>query len=109
MNVESNDSRRDTDSGYNFIGTPFRAAAILIGIYIAMYLAAAGIVHVLSEPNAAIASSGAMVPPAAAVAPAPAVEEASPPRDAYGQPAESNDTSRECRPSAGVDAKCVFD
>ena len=49
--VEKQDFHRET--GSDQMQSPIAAAAILLGIYVAMYLAVGGIVHVLTPPDAA--------------------------------------------------------
>jgi len=99
------------DAGSAFIGSPIRAAAILLGIYIAMYLAVAGVVHVLAWPDAAaaVAPDFSLAPALDAVASNPPVSAGeSPRRDSPGQGLERTDTSRECTPSEAIDTQCVF-
>ena len=54
--MEKQEFHRETRSDQ--MQSPIAAAAILLGIYVAMYLAVGGIVHVLTPPDAA-----AHVPP----------------------------------------------
>ena len=54
--MEKQDFHRET--GSDQMQSPIAAAAILLGIYVAMYLAVGGIVQVLTPPEA-----GAHVPP----------------------------------------------
>jgi hypothetical protein len=62
--VAAKDSSHDAASSR--ARTPIRAAAVLLGIYIAMYLAVAGIIHVLTSPDAAVACTGRLDAPSAA-------------------------------------------
>jgi hypothetical protein len=48
--LESKDTRHD--AGLRRTATPIRAAAALLGIYVALHLAVAGIIHILSSPDA---------------------------------------------------------
>jgi hypothetical protein len=53
------------------------AGFLLLGIYIAMYLAVAGFVHFLTPADAvAIAPNGSTIPASAAIAPKPPAETA---------------------------------
>ena len=49
--MEKQEFHRETRSDQ--MQSPIAAAAILLGIYVAMYLAVGGIVHVLTPPDAA--------------------------------------------------------
>ena len=61
-------------AGADGIGSLIQAAAIFLGAYVAMYLAATGVVHLLTSPNAAAAVTYIVVAPASAPnASAPAV------------------------------------
>ena len=91
----------------------FAAAATLLGIYTAVYLAFAGLVHFMTSPDAA-ASIVQQSPSVAATATA---EPAETTRAAVGsiairplEPAtDETDNSRECRLDAGIDTACIFD
>ena len=63
-------------AGADGIGSLIQAAAIFLGAYVAMYLAATGVVHFLTSPNATAAVTYIVVAPAStpnASAPAVAV------------------------------------
>ena len=64
------------DAGASRIRSPIAAGMTLLGIYIAMYLAVAGVIRVLTSPDAAaaaFASDSSMATASAATAPNPAV------------------------------------
>lgn len=63
------------DAGSHRIRSPITAAAILLGIYIAMYLVVGGVVHVLAslDATAAVAPDRSMAPASAATASSPPV------------------------------------
>ena len=90
--------------------TPIRVAAVLLGIYIAMYLAVAGIIHALTSPDAAVAfvPDGSMTPSAAgSPSPSPAGVGESPPSASLGQISARPGNTSECEPR-GLDSKCTF-
>ena len=61
---------RNHDAGSHRMRSPIKSAVVLLSIYIAMYLAVAGITHVLTSPDAAAAITldSSIAPPAAATA-----------------------------------------
>ena len=59
------------DAGSRLPRSPIAAAAVSLGIYVAMYLAVAGVVHILASPEpaaAAVAPYGSPAPVSAAAA-----------------------------------------
>ena len=61
-------------AGVDCIGALIQAATILLGAYVAVYLAVTGVVHLLTSPNAAAAVTYIVLAPAPAPnASAPAV------------------------------------
>jgi hypothetical protein len=108
MFMATRDSIRD--AGSDRIGSRIQAAPILLAIVIAMYLAAAGVVHVLvSRDAAAVVPDSSRTPASAATASdSPISAGQSPPSDSLGDGSERTDNSRECRPSAAIDSKCIF-
>ena len=100
------------DAGTHRIRSPVAAGVISLGTYIAMYLAVAGIARGMTSPDAAaaIAPNSSTAPPAAATTSAsPANVGESLPSDLLGQRSEPTDNSREGRPSAAIDSKCICD
>ena len=91
---------------------PIKAAAVLLGIYIATYLAVAAEVHFLASPDAA-----AIVAPDSSIAPSAAATESRPPvgvgespvSKQLDQASEWTDNSRACAPNTPIDSKCIFD
>jgi hypothetical protein len=82
-------------------GFPIQAAAVPLGIYIAVYAAVWGLLRVLTsgDADAAVTPASAMVQSAAAAAStAPASVDESPPSDLPGQILDRTDSSRECSP-----------
>jgi hypothetical protein len=73
--VATKDTRHD--GGSHRIRSPIAGAAVVLGIYIAMYLAVAGVVHVLAllDAAAAVAPDSSMAPSAAATTSSPPVGE----------------------------------
>ena len=109
--MATNDPNHDT--GSHHIRSTIQAAAVLLGINIAMFLVVTGIVyvHVLTshDASAAIAPASSVVPPAAATASRPPLgEPESPPSDSLEQVLKRTDSSRECGPSAGIDSDCIY-
>lgn len=101
----------DHDADSHRTRSPIGAAAVLLGIYIAMYLTVWLTIRVLSSPEAAAAippaSSAVFAPPVtASISTASVVE--SPLRDSIGQATELTDDSRECSPNVGIDYQCIF-
>ena len=65
------------DAGAKRVRSPMATGFLLLGIYIAMYLAVAGFVHFLTPAYAvAVAPDGSTIPASAAIAPKPSVETA---------------------------------
>ena len=98
------------DAGAERITSTIRAMAILFSVYIAAFVAVAGIVHVLTlhDALAAIAPASSMAPAqAAASSPRSEVAESSP-SDPRGNVQERTDSSRECKPSLGIDSNCIY-
>jgi hypothetical protein len=91
----------------------FTAAATLLGIYTALYLAFAGLVHFMTSPDAA----AAIVPESATAAPTVTAEPAETTRAVGGSIAtrplvpatDETDNARECLLEAGIDSACIFD
>jgi len=89
------------------------AAATLLGIYTAAYLAFAGLVHYMTSPDA----EASIVQESIVAASIAAVEPAETTSAAVGsiairplEPAtDETDNSRECRLDAGIDTTCIFD
>ena len=90
----------------------FRATATLVGIYTALYLAFAGLIHFMTSPDAA----AAIVPESATAAPTATIEPAATTSAVGGsiatrplEPAtDEADRSRECRLDSGDDSACIF-
>jgi hypothetical protein len=106
--VASKKNRGDDDSPYT--RPPGRAAVVLLGIYISMYMAAAGIVRVLTvhEATAAYAQDGSTAHPLHAdllASPAGRVE--SPRSDAPAPASERMNGARECDRAAVIDSTCL--
>jgi hypothetical protein len=102
----------DHDAGCHRTRSTVKGAAILLGGYIAMYLAVVGIAHCLTSPDAtaALAPNSSTAPPAAASTSAsPANVGESLPSDLLGQGSEPTNNFREGRPSAAIDSKCMCD
>jgi hypothetical protein len=55
--------RSDSNSGFLRVRSPLHAAAVLLGIYVTIYLAVGGVLYVLRSPD-----SGARIEPEPAVA-----------------------------------------
>jgi hypothetical protein len=74
--VETSMARKDSDQDdwLPRFRTPIEAAVILLGLYIAIYLAIGGIVHVLGSPDAAAAAARNAAIAKHAAAPSAAVE-----------------------------------
>jgi hypothetical protein len=107
MFVATKDSSRD--AGSHRLGSPIQAAPILLAVVIAMYLAVAGVVHVLvSRDAAAVVPDSSPTPASAATASDPPVSAGQSSSDSVDQDSERTDNSRECRPSAAIDSKCIF-
>ena len=97
----------DHDAGSHGIRSTIKATLFLLSIYVAVFLAVAGIVNVLAshDASAAIAPASLLAPSAANVASCPPFGVAeSPPRDSPFQVLERTDNPRECRPSAKIDS-----
>jgi hypothetical protein len=105
--------------------SPIQAAATLLGIFIAMYLAVAGLIHVVTTPDAI----AAVVPHHSMTMSMPAAASSSETRSStlVGTPASTPDVSkastdvssvsaiepkgdnRQCKLSLVIDPDCVFD
>jgi len=99
------------DNASRFTRPPGRAAVVLIGIYVAMYMAVAGIVRVLTvhEAVAANAQHGSMAQPMnAGPAASPAGDDESSPADTPGPAPERMDNARECDRTRVIDSACLF-
>jgi hypothetical protein len=105
---------RDTnhDPGFHGVSSPVKGAAVLLGTYIAIFLAIAGITHAPTSPDATAATapnrSMACASPATASDSHIDVAE-SPQSDSLGQVDEPTDNSRERRPSAAIESNCMCD
>ena len=93
------ESTRDQHSAY--LRTPLRAAATLLGIYIGMYLFAAGVLHVLGhgEPLAGVVTADAPRTAAASAA-TPAAATGAAPSAASPRESSSAASPRESSPAA---------
>lgn len=101
----------DHDADLHRTRSPIGAAAVLLGIYIAMYLTVWLTIRALTSPEAAAAippASSAVfaAPVTVSISTARAAE--SPSRDSIGQATEPADDSRECSPDVGIDYQCIF-
>ena len=101
----------DHDADLHRTRTLIGAAAVLLGIYIAMYLTVWLTIRALTSPEAAAAippASSAVfaAPVTASISTARAAE--SPSRDSIGQTTEPTDDSRACSPNVGIDYQCIF-
>jgi hypothetical protein len=93
------------------IWSPIKAGVTLLCIYIAMYLAIAGVVHVLTSPDAApVAPDSSMAHTSAATASTSQASASESPRsDRLDQVAQPTDSSRERRSSAAIESNCMCD
>jgi hypothetical protein len=91
----------------------FAAAATLLGIYTAVYLAFAGLVHFMTSPDAAASIVQQSAPVAATAAVDPAGTTGAAAGSIATRPlepeADETDNARECRLDAGIDTACIFD
>jgi hypothetical protein len=115
--------RRDQDQGEGFtrIGTPTQAAAALLSIFIAMYLAVAALLHLVSGPDAAASTTeqSATVVSATVSEPAGAIVVSQPPsaRAARDQASskradvstEPRSSARACKLRLVMDPEWIFD
>jgi len=115
--------RRDQDQGDGFtrIGTPTQAAAALLSIFIAMYLAVAALLHMVGGPDAAASTaehSTSVVPATVSeTSGAIAVSQLPSTRDAGEQsaadrvdvPIEGTSGTRDCRLKLVMEPECIFD
>jgi len=100
------------DTGSHRIGSRIKATAVLLSIYIAMYLAVWGIllVQTSSDAPAAIAPDTSMAPSAAATLSISQSDlSESPSSDSFGQVSEPADSSSGCRPIAATDSASLSD
>jgi hypothetical protein len=97
------------DVGNERLRSPTAAAAILLGIYVAMHLAVGGVIHVLTPPDAvAAAPDNPMARPSAATASNPVGGAAESPPDVLpGQASERAGGTPECRPGAASGSNCM--
>jgi hypothetical protein len=98
------------DAGSERITSAILVTAILFSIYIAMFLAVAFIVHVLTLHDAAagtVPASSMASAAAAASRPRFGLAE-SPPSGSLEQVLERTDNSRECRPNGGIESDCIY-
>jgi len=86
--------------------SPRAIAGALIGICIALWLAAAGIAHALSSPE--VSAVALPFAPAGYTTMASADVLVSPARDAVVETPDRIDNSRECDPGPGIDSMCIF-
>lgn len=115
--------RKDQAQGDGFprTTTPTKAAAALLGIFIAMYLAVAALLHMVSGPDAAAATAkrGATVVSATASEPAGAIAVSQPlPAESAGEqssidhvdvPTEPASGPRECDMKVVMEPECIFE
>jgi hypothetical protein len=84
------------DAGIPRIKSPIAAGVVLLGIYIAMYLAVAGVIHVLTSPDAAaVASERSTVPASTATASNQTAGAHDSPSPHNGEPATDGNPVRE--------------
>lgn len=97
------------DVGNERLRSPIAAAAILLGIYVAMHLAVGGVIHVLTPPDAvAAAPDSPTARPSDATASNPAGGAAeSPPDVLRGQASERTAGTRECRSGVASGSNCM--
>jgi hypothetical protein len=108
--VATKDINHDADS--HRARFPIKAAAVLLGIGIATYLAVVAEVRFLASPEAAatVAPDSSIAPSAAATASRPRLGVGeSPVSEQLDQASEWTDNSRACAPNAPFDSKCIFD
>ena len=108
--MATKDINHDADS--HRARSPIKAAAVLLGIYIATYLAVAAEVHFLAPPDASatVAPDSSTAPSAAATASSrPVGVGESPVSEQLDQASKWTDNSRACAPNAAIDSKCIFD
>ena len=116
---------QDPGDGSSRFKSPIQAAAVLFGIFVAMYLAVAGLLRVVTTPDAIAAvvphhsatvsmrsaasnSETGVSTPIEAPAPAPDVRKL-PSDDTSEAAAEPKGDSRHCKLSLVIDPDCVFD
>ena len=100
------------DASSHRIRPPITAAAILLGIYIATYLAVWVMARVFYPPDAAAAippDSSMALSAAATLSTSQADLSESPSSDSFGQVSEPADSSSGCRPSAATDSASLSD
>ena len=108
--MATKDINHDADS--HRARSPIKAAAVLLGIYIATYLAIAAEVHFLASPDAAatVAPDSSIAPSAAATASRPPVGVGESLESEWlDQASEWTDNSRACASNAAIDSKCIVD
>ena len=112
---------QDQGDGFTRIGTTTQAAAALLSIFIAMYLAVAALLHMVSGPDAAASTaehsttvvSATVSEPGAAIAvsqppSAPGAREKSA-ADRVDVPVETTSGTRDCRLKLVMEPECIFD
>lgn len=111
---------QDQSDGFTRIGTPTQAAAALLSIFIAMYLAVAALLHIVSGPDAT-ASTGkhsATVVSATGSEPTGVIAVSQPPAAPGGEQSSSNRVDvpteptsgmRDCRLKLVMEPECIFD
>jgi hypothetical protein len=100
---------RDNES--RFTRPPGKAAAVLIGIYVAMYMATAGIVRVLTVHDAVATNAqyGSTAQPMnAGPAASTGGDAESLPMDTPAPAPERMDNARECDRTRVIDSACLF-
>lgn len=107
--MTSSESKYGMDS--QRAGSSVGEAAIMLAIYVAMYLAVGGIVHALTSPNAVAAmapGSGIVLSTGDTEAPSPTIAEPVLPTIAPSEGSERIKSPRECNLSAAIDTECIF-
>ena len=116
---------QDHGDGSPRLRSPIQAAAVLLGIFVAMYLAVAGLLRIVTTPDAIAAvvphhSMTVSMPAAAsssetristavsALIPQPELNK-SPSDDSPEAAIEPKEGSRQCKLSLVIDSDCVFD
>ena len=82
-------------------------AALLLGFYVAMHLAAGGMIRLVTgrDASVAIAPGGASGPAVAATSPSATGGE----RPARTQPVRAIETARECKQGSPIDSDCTLE
>ena len=88
----------------------FAAAATLLGVYTALYLAFAGLVHFMTSPDAEASLVQESAPTAAiAAAETTSITVETIATRPLDPATDETDNSRECRLDAAIDSACIFD